>query len=500
MATVTDVNQVRASIDEVWKNPPARDGRWGNVLRSVQLDAVRGLSVTVELRWPVTAIGGTNGCGKTTVLQACSSAYVKRGTGKRHYTLGRWIGPALIGETPAIGPTAAVAFSFYDSTPTIRVPYQIDRKRWGYPRRGNPERDASFVGVAHFAPRIESQGRTHQNRARLNIEETTGLTERETESISRILGSPYDEASFHTVGIASAKWKDTVPQLRRGGYTYTESHMGAGEQKVVRLVSELEAIPNQSLVLLEEPELTLHPDAQFGLAWYLMTLARRKGHQIVIATHSPWIFEALPRDGRVLLARDRDGVSVLHNVTRLAAARELASSIKSNKDLILVEDAVAKRFLNEVLRRYARDLYRNAEVVDVGSADDVQRMVSRLRSQRVRAAGVRDADYGGDAPTGLFSLPGDAAPETLLIEEDNVMRAERHLGGLGDSAQRAQVQGAGYDGAERAKRVFRGICTELEESEDTVADRLTLTWLESNEEKAKSLVNALRRGLDSCPG
>jgi predicted ATP-dependent endonuclease of OLD family len=38
--------------------------------------------------------------------------------------------------------------------------------------------------------------------------------------------------------------------------------MGAGEQKVVRLVQELERLPARSLILLEEPELTLHPDAQ----------------------------------------------------------------------------------------------------------------------------------------------------------------------------------------------------------------------------------------------
>lgn len=137
--------------------------------------------------------------------------------------------------------------------------------------------------------------------------------------------------------------------------------MGAGEQKVVRLISTLEALPEKSLVLLEEPEISLHPDAQRGLAWYLMTLGRRKGHQIIIATHSTDIFEALPSKARVLIVRDKEGKpEILHNVKYLTAARELSSQLRTNNDLILVEDPVAKIMLQEAFRRHGRDLLDSA--------------------------------------------------------------------------------------------------------------------------------------------
>jgi hypothetical protein len=232
-------------------------------------------------------------------------------------------------------------------------------------------------------------------RNRLQITHTEAFDARVVESISKILGRPYEQAKLHTVGIAKGKWSETLPELTRRGANYSEPHMGAGEQKVVRLVHALEALPQKSLVLLEEPEITLHPDAQRGLAWYLMTLSRRKGHQIIIATHSPEIFEALPSKARVLLVRDKKGKpEVLHNVRSLSAARELSSQVRTNNDLILVEDPVARTMLREVFRRHGKDLLGSAAVIPIGNTDDVQRMVTLFRKQGIQAVGVRDPDIG----------------------------------------------------------------------------------------------------------
>jgi len=332
----------------------------------------------------------------------------------------------------------------------------------------------------------------------LSVLGTQKLDPRLVESISRILGNPYDEAALHTVSAPNAKWQDEIPELARAGHRYTEGHMGAGEQKVIRLVQFLEKIPDRSLVLLEEPELTLHPDAQFGLAWYLMTLSRRKGHQIIIATHSPHIFEALPSEARVLLMRDNAGVDVLHAVTHLSAARELSFSVRSNRDLVFVEDEVATSFLTEIWRRLAPDLLRGATIIPLGSAADVTRMVSRLRDQGVRAVGVRDADYGEAPAKGLFSLPGDRSPEQILLEPANLERGEKLLAGLKDAVDRAKVQGQGYAGSEAAKRIFAGLASELEMSSDFIADRLTLAWLSDPqwEDASKALVASIRQACE----
>jgi hypothetical protein len=272
--------------------------------------------------------------------------------------------------------------------------------------------------------------------------------------------------------------------------------MGAGEQKVVRLVQKLEAIPDKAMILLEEPEITLHPDAQRGLAWYLMTLSARKGHQIIIATHSSEIFDTMPQESRILLVRNGVKVEALHKVPYLRAARELSRTIRTNKSLILVEDEVAKAFLEEMLRRHNRPVFDNTCVVPVGNTDDVNRMVKSLRTQQVKVIGVRDPDIGANEEAGLLSLPGEKAPEELLLGNENIEEAEKVLSGITDAFNRAKASGLGLAGSKWAKKVFSALPGELSASREFISDRLTLAWLARHESEAKVLVGQIEKALE----
>ena len=50
--------------------------------------------------------------------------------------------------------------------------------------------------------------------------------------------------------------------VQRGGVEYSEAHMDFGEGRTQSLVVALEKIPQKSLVLVEEPETSLHPSAR----------------------------------------------------------------------------------------------------------------------------------------------------------------------------------------------------------------------------------------------
>ncbi|MGO9830211.1 MAG: ATP-dependent nuclease [Myxococcaceae bacterium] len=495
MATDADIEEAVDGIQEQWTNPISRNAVFGNIIKSLGISNVRGQNCSIEFQWPVCAIAGVNGTGKTTILQLCSTAYAP--DGKRLFRLGNWIRNAMEGETPPVKDPAKLIFNFWNDTPTLTIPYIPAQTRWGYPRRNNPARHVEFIGISEFAPRIEQRDRAHVFRKQLRVKATRDIDAREVESISRILGSPYSGGRVNTVSTSKGEWEFDLPQLQRGGYVYSEPHMGAGEQKVVRLVARLEALPRNSLVLLEEPETTLHPDAQRGLAWYLMALAKRRGHQILIATHSTEIFQALPSEGRILLVRDGAGIRALPRAPYFRAARELAASMRSNKDLLLVEDEVARQFLLEILRRNNRALLTNSEVVPLGSADDVRRNVEALREQRVRAVGVRDADVGEQFEKGLLSLPGDMAPEVLLLDPANIARASGHIADLQMAFERAEVRGQGLQGTKKAKKVFNALCDEVGMPAALLSDRLTLAWLEENAEGAAALAERIEQCLDA---
>lgn len=75
MASTSDIQAEIQKIDEKWGNPTARNGLFGNILKSLSIKKIRHMDAHVEFSWPITAIAGTNGSGKTTILQLCSAAY-----------------------------------------------------------------------------------------------------------------------------------------------------------------------------------------------------------------------------------------------------------------------------------------------------------------------------------------------------------------------------------------------------------------------------------------
>lgn len=146
MATDQDIAQAVTSLDEKWDNPPARNALFGNILKSIEVENIRGLNISLEFTWPVTAVGGINGAGKTTLIQIASCAYVKK-EGGRHYKLGDWIRSALEGESPAVSPPAHISFTFWDETSSFEIPYSVGRKR-GRTEKGTDLFFRTFQGVA----------------------------------------------------------------------------------------------------------------------------------------------------------------------------------------------------------------------------------------------------------------------------------------------------------------------------------------------------------------
>lgn len=491
MATPADIAKVATELDEIWENPVARDGLFGNILKSVQVEAVRGMTAKLEFLWPVTVIAGANGSGKTTILQLCSAAYVKP-DGGRNYKIGEWVRNALKDETPAFGEGSSVGFSFWNDAPGFPIPYRKDRTRWSYPRRNNPARLVHFFGISTFAPRIERKDRLHVFRSQIEVKASAPFDKNLLGSMSKVLGIMYDAGTMHTVGLEKGAWSDDLPLVQKGAYRYAEPHMGAGEQKVIRLMRALEALPKGSMVLLEEPEITLHTDAQRGLAWYLMNLAKRKGHQIILTTHSAELFEALPQQARVLIVRRKTGVDVIQRAPAISAARELSGVAKTNKDLILVEDVVAKRFLTDILKRFDRPLLQNACIVPVGNTHDVYRLVQTFRGEGIRAVGVRDPDIGHDPQHHVFSLPGDLAPEELLLSDANIASAEKLRNGMAHAYEHTKIVGVHLTGSKRAKAIFPALGEQMGMELEELRFVLTLAWLEVNGSAANELVERIK--------
>lgn len=227
------------------------------------------------------------------------------------------------------------------------------------------------------------------------------LSPDEVECIEKIVGRKYGEIRlvkhdfFDCIG-----W--TVV-LKNHDLKYSEAYAGSGEFASVMLVRAVMRAPKRSLILLDEPETSLHPGAQLELVRFLCKQSLKKKHQIVFATHSQSIVEFLPDRGRKLLALNPDKnnphVIKISDSTRLDVAFERLGASYDAKSII-VEDALAAEIIKKALRLKGEDYFKSIKVQVVpGGADTI---LNRL----IPVAASLDSEY-------IIFLDGDKKPNTI---------------------------------------------------------------------------------------
>lgn len=134
--------------------------------------------------------------------------------------------------------------------------------------------------------------------------------------------------------------------------TYSEAYAGSGEIAVIKLVNEILAVDEYSLILLDEPETSLHPAAQKRLIEFLLNQIKNKKLQVVVSTHSPDIIYNMPKETiKILYENQITGkVNILENIMPENAFLHLGHSNISKKTII-VEDNLAKTIVEKVIEK-----------------------------------------------------------------------------------------------------------------------------------------------------
>lgn len=132
---------------------------------------------------------------------------------------------------------------------------------------------------------------------------------------------------------------------------YSEAFAGSGEYAAVMLVSSIFRAKPKSLILLDEPEVSLHPAAQKGVMDFLAQAALRHHHQIVLATHAPEMVRRLPAHAiKVLEVRADDGRIDIPSQQAPAHAAFEAVGASYEHPTVVVEDRLAKALVSRAIK------------------------------------------------------------------------------------------------------------------------------------------------------
>jgi predicted ATPase len=406
----------RKKLLKQWE-APNRFVSFGNALNSISINGFRGIdNLTLVFEYPITAISGANGSGKTTMGQIAMCAY--KGSKRNQQYFGNYFPLNKLDPMPFTN-NASVTYKFATNAAEYGVSIIRKKDTWdGYAKR--IEKTSFYLGFSFFIPKIERKDISILHPTLINAVGNKQIVRDEIKKVvSNILNSQYNEISFQNITDGDKKAK--LGFVQKYNYSYSENNMGFGEARLLYLVDILENSPNKCLFVLEEPETSLHEDAQYKFVKYLMDVCARKKHQIILSTHSNIILEALPPEGRKFIVRDKNGVKILDRVS----ANRVKSFLTDGQQKALkicVEDNFAKTLLQEAIRLVDKSLSSAIQIEAIGDTFAVFNAVKLLCSLNINAIGIRDADKEGDKATKMFKLPGSFPPEKEVYNNPIVIQ------------------------------------------------------------------------------
>lgn len=215
--------------------------------------------------------------------------------------------------------------------------------------------------------------------------------------------------------------------------SYSEFHFGAGEASIIRIVSQIESAPDDSLILIEEIENGLHPVATRRLVEYLIDVARRKSCQVIFTTHSNDALAPLPNDAIWSAYRGR----LTQGKLDVSALRTLTGQIDAQL-AIFTEDAFDEMFADVTLRAYGGIDRSGIKIHALGGAAPARDHTRFHNSNPLRsfpAVCLLDGDKRAEAGYGpkkvalhaddpnsetgddVVYAPGDGDPESIIFQE-----------------------------------------------------------------------------------
>ena len=360
----------------------------------------------VKFDFPVTALIGPNGGGKTTILGACALIYDTIAP-RQFFTRNKQLDEEM--------KNWSISYDLIDRTKgkseLIKRTASFSKEKW---YRSAVHREILFFGISRTLPAVERKDLSRFTNKNVSFSEKHSLSSEEANHISKILGKDVSGYSlvkadkFGNISLLSGK--------TRNGKQYSEFHFGAGESSIIKMVMAIENVSNQSFILIEEIENGLHPLATARLVDYLLDVADRKKVQVVFTTHSEYAIAPLPADA-VWAAVDGTAIQGKLDIHSL---RSLTGEINSEL-VIYTEDEFAKKWVEAMLRSDKSVAFEAVEIYAMGgdgTAINANKYHNNDPSSKVKSVCIIDGDSKQKDDDGkkVYRLPGEA-PELYVFDQ-----------------------------------------------------------------------------------
>ncbi|OBQ59256.1 ATP-dependent nuclease [Mesorhizobium erdmanii] len=386
---------------------------WPKRLDWIEIEGIRGwVGQRIPFNFPIVAVVGENGSGKSTILQCAASTYQPPANARRSEDSENskgWFAsdflPKTIWEDVRAG---EIKFSVREGERSRIGSVRKPGDRW----RGNPERpdrSVNYIDLRRLQPIVARTGYSKLAKDATMEMSASAFDKVKLARLSQIMGRAFGATRM---ALTDADDKRIVPVFQDRDQTYSGYHAGAGQMTIAEF---LRVEPEQhSLLLIDEIETSLHPRAQRRLIRDLAEMCRERDMQIIVTTHSPYVLAELPLEARIYLMQGQSGRHVMTGVSPEFAMTKMDEYPHPECE-IYVEDIRSQTLLREILVAHSKGLVERCSMIPFGLASvgrTLGIMVSQNRFPRPSYVFL-DGDQS-EAP-GCTLLPGGDAPERVVF-------------------------------------------------------------------------------------
>jgi predicted ATPase len=382
-------------------------GGWPKRLESIELSNIRGWrGQRVEFKFPISAVIGENGSGKSTIIQAAASVY--NGNIRKKTRFASDFFPKTAWDDYQ---RAEIRYSYRQGDEPSKL--GLVRKpttRWlGNDER--PIRDVEYVDLRRIQPVAARVG--YAKIAKSDHTEISAIEfdAKRLERLSNVMGRKYSAAKM---ALSSVDAKRSVPVLTDESNSYSGFHQGTGETTMLEFLQT--DISDYGILIIDEIETSLHPRSQRRLIRALAEICRERQAQVIITTHSPYILEELPLEARMYILGRGETRQIVSGVSANFAMTNMDDETHPDCDLF-VEDEAAKALITEIIAAHAPELSRRCRIIPFGAANLGRALGEMVAAKRFPRPTCVFLDADNASAKGCSLLPGDDAPERVIFDD-----------------------------------------------------------------------------------
>ena len=217
-------------------------------------------------------------------------------------------------------------------------------------------------------------------------------------------------------------------RLKKQGITFLVSNASSGEKELLVYLFTIFALNvRNALIIIDEPELHLHPKWQKILIKLFIKLSQSTGNQFLMATHSPTFIspDSIQYVSRVYSSKQRSRICQIE-LSSLPDAKHLLNIINSQNNermlfadkIVLVEGVSDRIFFEKLIERSPsyKSIRSTIEVINVDGKGLFRAYSKLLEASKVPFSIIADLDYVEQL--GTPNLKSIFKPNSKKIKQD----------------------------------------------------------------------------------